>query len=61
MECALGLQTANQKNYALKNNPNYDVPTGVDVTVTGSLATTADKTYDIVGTIDVKMLQTKNP
>lgn len=58
MECALGLKASNQKYYALKNNPQYDLPVNTNVAVTGKVAApSSDEIYDIAGTIDVSSIK----
>lgn len=58
LECALGLQASNGKYYALKNNPQGNLPVNQQIRVTGKvIPPSSNETYDIVGTVDVESLE----
>ena len=57
LECSLGLKVQ-EKYYALKNNPQQDLPVNQRVKVTGKITPPGpDEIYDIVGTMNVETLE----
>lgn len=58
LECAIGLRASDKKYYALKNNPNQEIPVNTQVSVTGVVIPPSEnEMYDIAGTIAVEKLE----